>query len=641
MKQKKILVVDDNPFNRALIRGILEAEGACVEEAQNGKEAVEAVSRQDFDIVLMDLLMPLMDGFETTTKIRAMGLTLPIIAVSAISLKQDKKRAIEAGCTDFLPKPVEANSLIDTIGKNLDSRTRLTEPEPNRNAFQIPAAPYTILLLEADNKTAETYCGFFNTSGFNVLRSADGNDGIDLLRKQNTPIDIVVSNIHTPGIDAIGLLAIVKREFPDKLFFIYTPQYDPDTFQLAIQQGVDGISESAQMQTSMINTIYSAISAAAIKGSKMSSAVASKQLQSAQSQLIQQGCSGECPYCDMAYSSIHVAGGDLARCRRFNLAGRCGIVLADVAGHDVFSSYISAVFLGLLSSHWDRYQEPLRLLEIINHEFHKLGFQNSHICLTAVLFDRLRKRVKIATAGNPGGILIRKRGNGSHEITELSGGGMCLGLLKDSSLFVYEEQMLEHGGHIIFFSDGIESRDALKAVNEKLDLFESDSTQGISRKLLDTIFDKKLQDDDTIITCLHIPGAGDHSGRHAYSFKSSYEAVNDACGWAGSVLTPETLPKGTDADFVMLSLREALLNAVEHGNGNNPDKFVDMAIHFEKHGLRIDVSDEGCGFDLDLKLKESREYDNFQIGKRGIPLITTTADRIESSGGTVSMFFDF
>ncbi len=638
IREKKVLVIDDNPFNRELIRGLLD-ENFTVSEAANGKEGLERIRHRAFDLVIMDLLMPVMDGFETARNIRRMGFKMPIIAVSAISFKQDKTRAIEAGCTDFLPKPIEAEGLFAVIEKsfkNLEEKSASNEISYSKR-FKKPITEYTILLLESDEKTAEQYTNFFEDSGFNVLRSADGNEAIKFLRKHKWDIDIIVSNIHTPGIDAIGLLTLVKREFPDKLFFIYTPHYDYDTFQLAIQQGVDGISPFEQVETSMLNTIISAMSSAETKGSKTSNAVASKQLRTAQSQLIQYGCLEGCEYCDMAYSSIHEAGGDIARCKQFNLAGRCGIVLADVAGHDVLSSYISAMFLGLLSSHWDKNQEPVKLLDIINTEFHKLGFKNSHICVTAVLVDRLRRMVKIATAGNPGGILIKKNQNGSFEIKELTGGGMCLGLLRDNDLYVYEEAFLENGGYIILFSDGIETEEVLETVNSRLELFDNRHSTGISQQLLDVIFANRSQDDDVIMICLYVDEK--ISNKYLFSFKSSYEGVNNACAWAREVLSPDSIPAEKDYDLLMLSLREALLNAVEHGNGSDPNKFVDIEIGFMEDAIRMDVSDEGSGFDFASELKEIKKLDNFQVGKRGIILIEKTADRFEVSGGTVSMFF--
>lgn len=638
--KKKVLVVDDNPFNRELIKGLLDEKRFCVSEAANGKEGLDLIRQQAFDLVIMDLLMPVMDGFETTRNMRRMGLKMPIIAVSAISLKQDKIRAIEAGCTDFLPKPIEAEGLfavIENSFKNLEEHAVLNEVSFSKSVKK-PIAEYSVLLLESDEDIVQKYVTFFENSGFNVSRCADGNEAINFLRKHKRDIDIIVSNIHTPGIDAIGLLALVKREFPDKLFFIYTPNYDHDTFQLAIQQGVDGISPFEQVETSMLNTIVSAIGNAGRKGSKTASAVASKQLRTAQSQLIHQGCSQECLYCDIAYSSIQEAGGDIARCRQFNLSGRCGIVLADVAGHDVLSSYISAMFLGLLSSHWDDNQEPFKLLETVNNEFHKLGFKKSHICVTAVLVDRLRRKVKIATAGNPGGIAVRKQPDASFEISPLSGGGMCLGLLRNNDLYIYEETGFETGGHILFHSDGIESEELFKAVSESLDLFENSSSKGISQKLLDMVFAGRQQEDDAIVISLFIPG-GSKADQNRFSFKSSYEGVNNACAWAREMLTADKLPEGKDYDLVMLALREVFLNAVEHGNRSDPNKYVDVDIRFEQDALRVDVSDEGTGFDFAAVLKETRKLDNLQVGKRGILLIEKTADRVETSGGTISMFF--
>jgi CheY-like chemotaxis protein len=107
---RRILVVDDVEMNREIVFAILEDTGAVPESAQDGREAVEMVSKNKYDIVLMDLHMPNMDGFEATRHIRASGLkgtdTLPIIAVTADTGGDVVSRCLEAGMNGHLGKPV-------------------------------------------------------------------------------------------------------------------------------------------------------------------------------------------------------------------------------------------------------------------------------------------------------------------------------------------------------------------------------------------------------------------------------------------------------------------------------------------------------------------------------------------------------
>ena len=115
----QILVVDDNPVNRILACRILEKEGFSVSLADNGKEAVDCVLRDMYDVVLMDLSMPVMDGIEATLKIRECEQELhrrtPIVALTAQTMSEDRKRCLEAGMDAYVTKPVYPAILIQAI----------------------------------------------------------------------------------------------------------------------------------------------------------------------------------------------------------------------------------------------------------------------------------------------------------------------------------------------------------------------------------------------------------------------------------------------------------------------------------------------------------------------------------------------
>ena len=89
----------------------------------------------------------------------------------------------------------------------------------------------------------------------------------------------------------------------------------------------------------------------------------------------------------------------------------------------------------------------------------------------------------------------------------------------------------------------------------------------------------------------------------------------------------------------MLALREAMLNSVEHGNKRNPEAVINIDLHFEKNLFKVSIKDEGTGFDLSKRLKNLENYDGFQVGKRGLAIIQSTADSIEVNGGTISLTF--
>lgn len=118
----RILVVDDDPINLQLLQKFLKDRIVELETqtAKNGVEAVEFFKQNpQFDLILMDLKMPLMNGFEATEIIRELNSEIPIIAQTAYAMHEDKERALEVGCTDYLSKPLNKNLFYSTLDKYL------------------------------------------------------------------------------------------------------------------------------------------------------------------------------------------------------------------------------------------------------------------------------------------------------------------------------------------------------------------------------------------------------------------------------------------------------------------------------------------------------------------------------------------
>lgn len=117
----RILVVDDRKDNRDLLRDLLQPLGFEVIEASNGQEAVSAFAEHPTDAVLMDIRMPVMDGFEATQQIRATeaGRTVPIIAVTASVCADDQQRMLGSGVDHYLRKPLQLNELLAALGQTL------------------------------------------------------------------------------------------------------------------------------------------------------------------------------------------------------------------------------------------------------------------------------------------------------------------------------------------------------------------------------------------------------------------------------------------------------------------------------------------------------------------------------------------
>lgn len=116
---KKILVAEDNDSNYLLMTYVLRNHYEY-ERARNGQEAVEMVNQAKYEMVLMDLRMPVMDGLQAAREIRQKCPNLPIVALTANAFDSDRERSLEAGCNDFIAKPVSHDTCLAIIAKNLN-----------------------------------------------------------------------------------------------------------------------------------------------------------------------------------------------------------------------------------------------------------------------------------------------------------------------------------------------------------------------------------------------------------------------------------------------------------------------------------------------------------------------------------------
>ena len=118
--ETKILIAEDNVMNQRLIKHLLQSRGYKFDLVYNGAEAVETLKRQPYDLVLMDIQMPEMDGYSATEQIRqALRSDVPIIAMTAHAMSGNKEKCIKAGMSDFITKPLDEDALFDMIQRHI------------------------------------------------------------------------------------------------------------------------------------------------------------------------------------------------------------------------------------------------------------------------------------------------------------------------------------------------------------------------------------------------------------------------------------------------------------------------------------------------------------------------------------------
>jgi CheY-like chemotaxis protein len=125
----KILLVEDNEMNRDMLSRRLERRGHQVMLAVDGQQGLDAARAQKPDLILMDMSLPVLDGWEATRRLKADTATqsIPVIALTAHAMSSDEQRAREAGCDDFDTKPIELTRLLEKIQTQLDRVNRPPE----------------------------------------------------------------------------------------------------------------------------------------------------------------------------------------------------------------------------------------------------------------------------------------------------------------------------------------------------------------------------------------------------------------------------------------------------------------------------------------------------------------------------------
>lgn len=121
MRGPRVLYIEDDYQNRVLVRRVLEASGFAVIEAENGKVGVQLAQDEGPDLILMDINLPEMDGFEVTARLKQLETiaTIPIVAMTANVMKGDREKTLAAGCDGYIQKPIDVDLLPEQISRFL------------------------------------------------------------------------------------------------------------------------------------------------------------------------------------------------------------------------------------------------------------------------------------------------------------------------------------------------------------------------------------------------------------------------------------------------------------------------------------------------------------------------------------------
>jgi signal transduction histidine kinase len=146
----RILYVEDDPSSAMLVRRILEADGYDVEVVNDGIRALEVAPRIEPDLILMDINISGLDGYEVTTRLRSLAGTkdVPIVAVTAAALKGDRERALIAGCDGYISKPIDVDQFPDQVGEFLKGRREEIESPDEKSEYLVEYSRRLVERLE-------------------------------------------------------------------------------------------------------------------------------------------------------------------------------------------------------------------------------------------------------------------------------------------------------------------------------------------------------------------------------------------------------------------------------------------------------------------------------------------------------------
>jgi DNA-binding response OmpR family regulator len=252
----RILIVDDETQNLELMEAMLTSSGYEVFLAQEGEEALRLARERRPDLILLDLMMPGLSGFEVCARVKTDPQTggIPVLFVTALNQISDKERAMAAGGDDFLTKPFQRTELLTRVeallrvrhlNRDLDrALAYLHELELTRHAQQPkkPAAPTppaegagSILVVDDELLARQLFADVLREAGYITHEAENGERALEIARQET--IDVVLLDIMMPGMSGLEVLAQLGELAPDSPVVIATANPTSDNAIAALRLG--------------------------------------------------------------------------------------------------------------------------------------------------------------------------------------------------------------------------------------------------------------------------------------------------------------------------------------------------------------------------------------------------------------------
>jgi CheY-like chemotaxis protein len=212
----RVLICEDQPEIRHLLGWLIEEAGGRATLVDSGEAAVDVVQQaaDDFDVVLLDIQMPRLDGYEVARRIRQLGFRKPVIAVTAAAMPTDREKCLQAGCDDYLPKPIEVDKLLSMIARytaRLNSETQASlETAPAEESLPVSSGSKNWRILVVDDRPValNATSRLLEMEGHTVRSASTGHAAIRIAR-EFAP-DLVLLDISLPDISGYEVFRRLK-----------------------------------------------------------------------------------------------------------------------------------------------------------------------------------------------------------------------------------------------------------------------------------------------------------------------------------------------------------------------------------------------------------------------------------------------
>ena len=241
----RILLAEDNDVNRRLVSLLVGRTGAELVHVGNGAEALDLALREPFDLILMDIQMPVMNGRDATAAIREAGLNIPVIALTANVMAEDIADYRLAGCNDHLAKPIDKQRFYEVMARYLVVRPE-SEPGSHRRYNG------TVLVAEDNEDNRRLVERMLGILGLDVITVASGDDAVRTALSES--VQMVLMDRHMPGLDGVEATRLLRQTGFRRPVIAFTAGDQSETDAL-MAAGCDGVLNKPLDSKHLLSTL--------------------------------------------------------------------------------------------------------------------------------------------------------------------------------------------------------------------------------------------------------------------------------------------------------------------------------------------------------------------------------------------------